>query len=203
VISISCDARLTRFKVGAMNIHTRTLMTVEEFIDWALVQPGGRYELHRGRIVAMAPERVAHIDVKLAAVMALRRVVRASKRPLHALGDGATVKINAHTSYEPDALVYSGDKLPTDTIIIPTPVIVVEVLSPSTAKTDKETKVTDYFTVASIQHYLILDPEDRGVLHLWRTMSGTIARKLSRSGAIKLAPPDVTVSVSELFDLDA
>ena len=186
-----------------MNIHTRTLMTVEEFIDWAMLQPRGRYELHRGRIVAMSPERVLHIDVKLTAAMALTRAVRASRRPLHALGDGATVKIDAHTSYEPDALVYSGDKLPKDTIIIPSPVVVVEVLSPSTAKTDKETKTADYFTVPSIQHYLLLDPEDRGVLHLWRTKAGGIARKLRRSGTIKLAPPGVTVTVKELFDLDA
>ena len=185
-----------------MNIHTRTLMTVEEFIDWAMLQPRGRYELHRGRIVAMSPERVVHIDVKLAAAMALRQAVRRSKSPVHALGDGATVKINAHTSYEPDALIYSGVKLPNDTIIIPSPVVVVEVLSPSTAKTDKETKAADYFTVPSIQHYLILDPEDRGVLHLWRTKAGTIARKLRRSGTIKLAPPGVTVTVKELFDLD-
>lgn len=186
-----------------MNIHTRTLMTVEEFIDWAMLQPRGRYELHRGRIVAMSPERVVHLDVKAAVYVALMRSIKRARVKCHVLPDGATVKIDAHTSYEPDALIYSGDRLPNDTIVISSPVVVVEVLSPSTVKTDKETKAADYFTVPCIQHYLILDPEDRGVLHLWRTKAGTIARKLRRSGTIKLAPPGVTVTVKELFDLDA
>ncbi len=186
-----------------MNIRARARMTVEQFIDWALVQPRGRYALHRGQIVATSPERVAHIDVKLTAAMALKRAVRVSKRPLHVLGDGATVKIDAHTSYEPDALVYGGDELPGDTIIVPEPIVVVEVPSPSMAKTDKETKAADYFTLPSIQHYLIIDPEDRGVLHLWRTKTGTSACKLRRSGAITMRTPGLTVTVAELFDPDA
>ena len=39
-------------------------MTVEEFLDWAMLQPGGRYELMDGQIVAMAPERAGHAKLK-------------------------------------------------------------------------------------------------------------------------------------------
>jgi Uma2 family endonuclease len=35
-------------------------MTVDEFIDWAAAQPGGRYELLDGKVYAMSPERVGH-----------------------------------------------------------------------------------------------------------------------------------------------
>jgi Uma2 family endonuclease len=183
-----------------MNIHTRTLMTVEDFIDWALVQPRGRFELHKGRIVAMSPERVVHIDVKLAVALALKAAARRANSPVHALGDGATVKIDAHTSYEPDALVYCGDKLPGDTIIVPAPVVVVEVLSPSTAKTDTQTKAIDYFKVASIAHYLIVDPEARSVMHHWRGKSGTVTRRLRKSGTITLAPPGLSVRIVDMFE---
>jgi Uma2 family endonuclease len=34
-------------------------MTVEEFVDWAMAQPEGRFELVAGTVVAMAPERAA------------------------------------------------------------------------------------------------------------------------------------------------
>ena len=40
-------------------------MTVQEFLAWAAAQPRGRYELVRGEVVAMAPERALHNLVKL------------------------------------------------------------------------------------------------------------------------------------------
>jgi Uma2 family endonuclease len=39
-------------------------MTVPEFLAWAETQESGRYELIRGEIVAMAPERSAHVQAK-------------------------------------------------------------------------------------------------------------------------------------------
>ena len=176
-----------------MNIGAPKLMTVEDFIAWAQVQPRGRHELHRGRIVELAAERVVHIDVKTAACLALARAIQRSSVPCHALADGTAVKIDGHSSYGPDALVYAGARLPDDTIVIPAPVVIVEVLSPSTVKTDKETKVTDYFTLPSVAHYLVLDPQTRGALHHWRTKSGKVARKMRRAGTLTLEPPGLAV----------
>ena len=39
-------------------------MTVDEFIDWATAQPGGRYELLAGKGYAISPERVGHARTK-------------------------------------------------------------------------------------------------------------------------------------------
>jgi Uma2 family endonuclease len=183
-----------------MNIHTPTLMTVEQFIDWTLVQPRGRFELHQGRIVAMSPERIIHLDGKAAAYLALGRAIRRAKLNCHALPDGATVKIDAHTSYEPDALVYCGERLPDDTIIVPSPVLVVEVLSPWTAQTDKKTKLADYFKLPSIAHYLIVDADKRCVLHHWRANRGTIGRRLRKTGTLALDPPGLNVRIADLFE---
>src|SRR5450631_2734453 len=108
-------------------------MTVEAYIDWALQQPRGRFELLRGEIVPMNSERTGHARVKHRVANALEAAIEVSGLKCHMLPDGATVRIDDHTAFEPDALVYCGDLLPDDTIIIPAPVIVVEVLSPSTA----------------------------------------------------------------------
>jgi Uma2 family endonuclease len=43
----------------------------EEFRLWYEAQPRGRYERMDGRIVAMAPERVAHVRIKAAVWKAL------------------------------------------------------------------------------------------------------------------------------------
>ncbi len=39
-------------------------MSAGAFLEWADSQDSGRYELIRGEIVAMAPERVEHAHVK-------------------------------------------------------------------------------------------------------------------------------------------
>jgi Uma2 family endonuclease len=55
--------------------------------------------------------------------------------PGEALPDGMMVKIDEHTAYQPDAVVHCDQPLPDDAIIVPAPVIVVEVLSPTTKRT--------------------------------------------------------------------
>ena len=46
------------------------------------------------------------------------------------------VRIDETTAYEPDALVYCGEKLSPSAIEVPEPVIVVEVLLPSSRQVD-------------------------------------------------------------------
>jgi Uma2 family endonuclease len=45
-----------------------------------------------------------------------------------------------------------------DDLEVDNPVVVVEVLSPSTARMDGTTKLNGHFKVPSIQHYPIVDP---------------------------------------------
>ena len=80
--------------------------------------------------------------------------------------------------YGPDTLVYNGPELPGDTLEIPNPVIVVEVLSPSTRKFDETVKKDDYFSLPSVHHYLIVDPEGPPIVHHRRQPDGTILRIL-------------------------
>lgn len=71
-------------------------MTVEEFLDWAILQPGGRYELMDGEIVAMAPEPVAHARLKAGIWRALDDQIRERGLPCEAYPDGMTVEIDEH-----------------------------------------------------------------------------------------------------------
>ena len=80
--------------------------------------------------------------------------------------------VDDETSYDPDALVNCGEPGARDAMIAPKPVIVVEVLSPSTLELDKTTKLADYFRVPSLTHCLIVNLERREVLHHRRTSEG-------------------------------
>jgi len=61
------------------------LYSREEYRRWCEAQPTGRYERVDGRIVAMTPERVAHVRVKAAVWSALRRAVAEAGVPCEAL----------------------------------------------------------------------------------------------------------------------
>src|SRR5215207_1793335 len=96
--------------ISPMTALTQPRMTVDEFLAWAEGRPG-RYELFRGEVVAMSPETVGHTAIKGAVYAALLVGTRQRGLPCHVLPDGATVRIDDTTAYEPDALVYCGQKL--------------------------------------------------------------------------------------------
>jgi Uma2 family endonuclease len=144
--------------ISAMSMAAEKPMTVEEFLAWAEGRDG-RWELIDGRPVAMAPERAAHLLSKGEAWAALRRAVERADFSCTVFPDGATVRISARTAFEPDALVTCGAPVPPDAIEIPNPMIVVEVLSEGTARRDHGVKLEGYFSLPSVTHYLILDPE--------------------------------------------
>lgn len=172
-------------------------MTVDEFLVWAEGQPG-RWELYNGVPYAMAPERARHGKVKFSVQKALERGIAAAGLACHMLPDGVTVRVGEDRTHEPDALVYCGPELPGDTIEVPNPVIAVEVSSPSTRRIDASLKLAGYFGLASVHHYLIVDPEGPPVIHHRRQGGGAILTRLVSDGPIHLDPPKLAFPVEEL-----
>lgn len=182
-----------------MNELTPKRMTVEDYLVWATGRPG-RYELVNGRPIQISPETTGHISVKTLAWLALLDAVEASGLDLHVLGDGATVRISDTTAFEPDALVYGGPQLPKSEMVVPSPAIIVEVVSPSSGGRDAGIKLTGYFSVASVEHYLIIDPEDETVVHHRRTKGPELATlSLTKADTLDLAPCGLTVPVRRFF----
>jgi len=179
-----------------MNVALRRAMTVDEYLAWSDSQSERqRTELINGQIVAKAVERLTHNRVKGQVYIALRQAVAAANLPV--MTDGVAVRIDDHTAYEPDALVRCGNELPGEMMFVPDPMIVVEVLSPTTAHSDTSAKLIGYFKVPSVAHYLVLDPDDRTVTH--HTRDGTSI--VLSSGLLRLDPPGIDLMVENLFGL--
>ena len=181
-----------------MNIQVPSRMNVDEFIAWALDRPG-RYELVEGVVYPMAPQRVIHADTKHAVCVALKSAVKRAKVACYAMPDGLTVRISERTAFEPDAFVYPAPRLGPKEVEVRNPVVVVEVLSPSTRERDLGGKVAGYFSVPSIAHYLIVDADERLVIHHRRGIGGAVATEIVREGSLRLDPPGLDVPVAELF----
>ena len=68
---------------------------------------------------------------------------------------------------------------------------------------DLRDKLVGYFQVPSIVHYLIVDPDDRLVIHHARGGGDAITTRILSAGSpLKLDPPGLEMAVAELFPAD-
>jgi Uma2 family endonuclease len=179
-----------------MTALAKQRMTVDEYLAWAMDHPG-RYELFQGEVFAMSPETVGHASAKVAIYSGLAEGIRRRGLACHAVPDGITVRVDDATAYEPDAQVYCGEKLPPTALEVPSPVIVVEVLSPSTRRIDVSTKLSGYFRLPSVAHYLIVDLKQQVIVHHARGSGDAILTRIIRDGSIALDPPGLELAVGD------
>ena len=92
-----------------------------------------------------------------------------------------------------------GARLKPHILEAPNPIVVAEILSPSTRAIDLGLKVRRYFEIASVQHYLILDADHRFVTHYARGEAGLIQMRISSEGTLHFEPPGFSVDVGSLF----
>ena len=171
-----------------MNAILPTFQTVDEFLRWSAVQEHGRYELERGRIVVMQAENTRHAKTKVRIYNALVASIAKSRVAYYALPDGPKVTVSDRRAYEPDALIAPLPEVADDALEVPNPVVVFEVLSPTPAsvRRDLTDKVVGYALVPSIEHYIVIDPADRVVLHF------------RRRGDLLVPPAEPTVDILRL-----
>jgi Uma2 family endonuclease len=174
--------------------------TADAFIAWAMEQPTGRFELDNGVVVAMAPERASHAVAKLNAAIAMRNAISAQRLPCQVFPDGMSIRVNDRTVYEPDALVRCGPPLPGDAIEVVDPLVVVEVVSPSSRGIDRGVKLASYFSAPSMRHYLIVDTDKHVVIHHRRDETGEIGGRIVHEGLLTLNPPGFAIDVRDIFD---
>ena len=174
-------------------------MDVDEFLVWGRERQG-RFELHDGVVVAMAPERFQHVEAKLAAVNALQAAIVKAGVPCRALIEGMAVRVSKVSAFIPDAMVFCGSRPDPSALEIPDPVVVVEVLSPSTASVDFGLKLEGYFRIPSVAHYLVIDAERRKVVHYLRSADDRIEVRILGEGELILDPPGIVVPIRSLTD---
>jgi Uma2 family endonuclease len=101
--------------------------------------------------------------------------------------------------YEPDAVLRCGERLSGDAIAVPDPLVIVEVLSPTTSGIDRGVKLRDYFTVPSLQRYLIVWPETSRIVRHPRLPEGGIATEVFTASELRLDPPGITLAVEHFY----
>jgi Uma2 family endonuclease len=178
------------------DVRRGMMLDRDAYYRWAEAQPRGRFERVNGEVLQMSPERWFHVRLKFQIWRFLEDAL-AGLPAFHAVGDGLAVQVADHTDFQPDAAVHCGDTIPGDLVYIPNPIVVIEVLSPSTQLRDTTTKVVAYMSVPSIAHYLIFHADRREVTLISRDPE---ARQHYREGAfIRLDPPGIMLDVDAIY----
>jgi Uma2 family endonuclease len=181
-------------------------MTAEEFLAWAegLPKEAGRFELWDGEVIVKRgpsgfenAERAQHWKVKGAIYRALHDAVVRAGLPCFAVLDGASVRLAEDRLVEPDALVYCGAEVPPSFLEVSNPVVVVGVLSPTTRRFDLGDKLQGYFSVPSLHHYLVIDPERGRPVRYKRGCGDIIELHLINGPRLGLDPPGLDVDLAE------
>lgn len=160
-------------------------------------QPKGKYELIDGVIVMQQAEKWSHAKVKFE--VALREAIKRAGAACYLASDGPTVGIGSRRAFVPDALVAALAEPSSESLEIANPIIIVEALSPSTARMDVTTNLRSYFKVQSVQYSLVVDPDERTIIHRKRGKDAAVRARLVRRGALALHPPAIKIELSDVF----
>jgi Uma2 family endonuclease len=135
-------------------------MTLAEFLAWENDLPE-RHEYFRGEVFAMVGARRSHEVI----VSNLIRHIgnRLDGTPCLVLGSNMKLQIADDTILYPDVQVTCSKADRAADIALTAPTIIIEVLSPSTQSYDRSQKFALYRRIASLQEYILFDPDTRRV----------------------------------------
>lgn len=172
-------------------------LTVDEFLAWERMQPL-RFEFDGIQPVAMTGGSRQHSLIQTRVVVALANRVRP---PCETHGSELKVVTATRVRY-PDATVLCGKTNEPDTDIVE-PTAVFEVLSPSTALTDRRVKPHDYASVPSIRVYAMFDADQADVT-VMRRSQGWEPERHTGSGATVLLPEiGIELPLASIYPPDA
>jgi Uma2 family endonuclease len=167
-------------------------LTVDEFLAWERSQPL-RYEFDGIQPVAMTGGSVPHARVIARLTAALVNRVRS---PCEAFGPELKVLTPGRVRY-PDASVVCGDPENDGDAIEPT--VVFEVLSPSTALTDRRVKAMEYASTSGILAYVILETEHPEITIRRRSNGWEAETVTGLEAEIELPEIGVTIPLAEIY----
>jgi Uma2 family endonuclease len=181
-----------------MSTALRKPMTRDAFFAWAETQDE-RYEFDGFQPVAVTGGNLRHSDLVGSINSQLR--VRLAGKKCRPLGPDAGVATSRNAVRYPDVVVtctpYDGhDRL------VPDPVIVFEVVSPTSVRVDRIVKLNEYQAVPTIRRYVIVEPGAIAVTVHWREQAGDMFSVigLGDNDILSLPEIDIEISVAAIYE---
>jgi len=177
-----------------MNVALRRTMTLDDFLVWE-AQQEERYEFDGFQPVAMNGGTVAHaiIGMNLTAELCFRL----RGKQCRAYGPSLKALVAGRVRY-PDAVV-TCTPVPRGTDVVPDPVVVFEVLSASTAATDRIAKNEEYRLTPSITRYVMLEQTSQAATVFARAGDDWVGHVITGDALLAMPEIGVELPLPELY----
>ena len=169
-------------------------MTLDEFLAWEERQ-AARWEFDGFAPIAMTGGTQEYSTIQVNIIAALTTRLRGSGCRAH--GSDFKIEVDGSIRY-PDAFVLCSQP-PRGSTVTNQPVVVFEILSPSTSRIDRIVKAREYGNTASIVRYVILEPAAIAATIFTHTAGVWAATVVE--GAVVLDMPEIgiTLPLAELY----
>jgi len=180
-----------------MTVALQRSWTVEDFLAWEAGQEL-RYEFDGARAVAVTGGTLEHDAIQINLIMALGNRLRG--KPCRVHGDSLKVRVMDSIRY-PGAFV-TCTLQPRGSTVVHEPVVIFEILSKGTARTDRMVKNREYAATASVRRYVMLEQSAMEGMVFVRSAAGDdwIGHMFGPEAMLHMPEIGVELSVAELYD---
>ena len=185
-----------------MSSQPNAFITPEEYLE-SERQAETKSEYFNGAVFAMAGGTPRHVDIVRNLIRSLDR--QFSGRECSVYFNDLRLRVSPTGLYTyPDVMVIWGGLQFADTgkDTVTNPVVIVEVLSPSTRDYDRGAKFHHYRTIDSFQEYLTVE-QDKPKIEHWVRQEGNrwvFTEHTNASDQVTLKSIGCTLSMSEVYD---
>jgi Uma2 family endonuclease len=180
--------------VAGMSVALRQPMTLAEFLAWEERQEP-RWEFDGFQPVAMTGGTVEHERISRNILIAVQ--TRLAGRRCEAYGSNLKIEVAGRIRY-PDAFVVCTPVPPRSTVVRD-PVVVFEVLSDTTAHTDRFDKLREYGATPSIQRYVILEQDAIEAIAYVREGTNFVVKTLTATDTLRMPEIGIEVPMTEFY----
>ncbi|MBS3952707.1 MAG: Uma2 family endonuclease [Methylomicrobium sp.] len=174
--------------------ENRNPISVEEYLAGELIAET-KHELIDGHVYAMVGTSRNHQRIAINILTEFKNHLK--NQPCEPLGSDMKVKVGSNFFY-PDVIV-DCDFDESEPYFTDTPVIIVEVLSKSTRRKDRTTKLSNYITIPSLQEYVMIE-QDCVDIEVLRRKDGWFSKHYYLGDDVNFESIDLTTTVESIYD---
>lgn len=173
-------------------------LSLAEFLAWEAEQVE-RNEFWRGEVFAMVGAKRGHGRVIANLMRHLGNHLDGT--PCQAFSESMKVQVGEEAVLYPDVFVTCEREFSASQVVFTTPILIIEVLSPSTQGYDRSKKFAIYRELDSLREYALVDPDTRRV-EVYRLGDDGLWNLLDMSDGpfVELATIDARIALDAVFN---
>jgi len=194
-------------------VKQSTFVTVEEYLEMER-NSQEKHEYVNGVVyrrgfppghetTGMAGGKPAHNNIAVSTLVSIQRQLEGRNTGCEANGSDTAVRVlDGGRFYYPDISIVCGDAIFDDSYCLRNPLLIIEVLSDSTADYDRGEKFRSYRRIPSLRHYLLIDQERVYVEHHERLDSGIwglVGEYVRRDEVLAIPDMGIAVPLAEIY----